>query len=367
MHMIILAGGYATRLRPLTLTRPKALLPILDRPLVDWVIDEALRSGVKRITLALHHMYDKILGHVLSKWRRVINIDHYVEHIPLGDAGPLREIDKRLGVEYPVIVVYGDVFSTVRIDHVYRYHKARGGIATIVITRVQDVRRFGVVDIDRDNKVRGFVEKPSIEGPGYINAGIYVFSEEAIKHIEMGKKQGIGRDLMPRLLKSGDVYAYIHDDVWNDIGMPEGYIKANLDALNMLSRDGIYISPKASVNGNVETTPPIYIGDGVSIEDGATVRGGTIIMRDAKIGRDALIVGSLLMERTIVDQSATIINSIVGEGSYVGRWARISKRCVVGDGVYVGDATCLGEGTIVLPYKDLGSEDLCGEINKVIL
>lgn len=365
--MIILAGGYATRLRPLTLTRPKALLPILDRPLIDWVLDEAVRSGVKRVTLALHHMYDKILGHVLSKWGDGVYIDHYVEHLPLGDAGPLREIDERLGIEYPVIVIYGDIFSTISIRDIYRYHIARGGVATIAVTRAHDVRRFGVVDIDSDNRVRDFVEKPSREGPGYINAGVYVFSEEAIRQIEVGRKQGIGRDLMPRLLKAGDVYAYIHNGVWNDIGLPEDYIKANLDALSMVSRDGVYISPTAAINGNVETIPPVYIGDEVSVEDGATIGSGAVVMRGAKIGRDSLVMGSLLMERVIVEQSAIVIGSIVGEGSYIGRWARISKRCIVGDGVYIGDTTCLGEGTIVLPYKDLGSSDLCRDVDKVIL
>ncbi|HWQ16606.1 MAG TPA: NDP-sugar synthase [Sulfolobales archaeon] len=367
MHVIILAGGFATRLRPLTLTKPKALLPVLDRPLVDWILEEAVRSGVKRVTLALHHMHDRILGHVLSRWGDDVLIDHYVEHIPLGDAGPLREIGEKLGIDYPVVVVYGDIFSSISIKNIYSYHKAKGGIATIAITKTNDVRRFGAVDIDSDNRVRGFIEKPPIETPGYINAGVYVFSEEAIRHIEVGKKQGIGRDLMPKLLEKGDVYAYIHNGVWNDIGMPEDYIKANLDALNMVSGDGIYISPKAFIEGNVETNPPLYIGDGVSIEDGASIGYGAIIMKGARIGRGSLIIGSLVMERAIVEQSAIIINSIVGEGSYIGRWARISKKCIVGDGVYLGDTACLGEGTIVLPYKDLGTVDLCNEKGKVIL
>ncbi|MEM4970581.1 MAG: NDP-sugar synthase [Sulfolobales archaeon] len=367
MHVIILAGGYATRLRPLTLTRPKALLPILDRPLIDWVIEGAIKSGAKRITLSLHHMSDQILDHVISRWGKTISIDHYVERVPLGDAGPLREIDENLGIDYPVIVIYGDIFSSVDIGELYNYHRSRGGIATLTITRVKDVRRYGVVNIDENNRVLGFIEKPPSGEGGYINAGIYVFEREAIEKIEKGRKQGIGRDLMPRLLEAGDVYAYIHNGVWNDIGVPNDYINANLDALNMISRDGIYISPGSSIDRSAELIPPIYIGENVQIEGDATIGRGSIIMRGSIIKRGSLIMGSLIMSRVIVDQSTTIVNSIVGEGSYIGRWVRISRNCIIGDGVYINNLACLGEGTVVLPYKDLDTQDLCSEANKIIL
>lgn len=367
MHIIILAGGYATRLRPLTLTRPKALLPILDRPIIDWAIEGVIKGGAKRITLSLHHMSDQILKHVISRWGEIVTIDHYIERMPLGDAGPLREIDENLGIDYPVVVIYGDIFSSIDIGKLYSYHKSRGGIATLAITKVKDVRRYGVVNIDDNNRVLGFIEKPPSGGEGYINAGIYVFEREAIEKIRKGRKQGIGRDLMPRLLEVGDVYAYIHYGVWNDIGVPNDYVNANLDALNMISREGVHISPGSSIDGNVELIPPIYIGEDVQIEGDTTVGKGSIIMRGSMIRRGSLIVGSLIMSRVIVDQSTTIVDSIVGEGSYIGRWVRVSRNCIIGDGVYINNLTCLGEGTVVLPYKDLDTQDLCGEANKIIL
>ncbi|MDT7889345.1 MAG: NDP-sugar synthase [Desulfurococcales archaeon] len=367
MHIIILAGGYATRLRPLTLTKPKALLPILDKPLIDWVIEGAIRSRVKRITLSLHHMSDQILGHVTSRWGNVVAIDYYIERVPLGDAGPLREINDDVGIDYPVVVIYGDIFSSVDLERLYKYHRSKGGIATLTVTRVKDVRRYGVADIDEGGRVRGFVEKPQKGDSGYINAGIYVFEREAVEIIEKGKKQGIGKDLMPRLLEIGEVYAYIHEGIWNDIGVPSDYVNANLDALSMISRDGIYVNPESSIDGDVEMIPPIYIGAGVQIEGSTTVGRGTIIMRSSMIKRGSLIIGSLLMGRVIVDQSATIVDSIIGEGSYIGKWTRVSRNCIVGDGVYINNLTCLGEGTIVLPYKDLDTQDLCSEANKVIL
>jgi len=367
MHIIILAGGYATRLRPLTLTKPKALLPILDRPLIDWVFEEVVRSGVKRATLSLHHMSDQILGHVVPRWGDRVVIDYYIEQIPLGDAGPLGMIDDHLGIDYPVIVIYGDIFSSIDIAKLYQYHRSRGGVATLAVTRVADVRRYGVVNIDREGRLQGFVEKPSTGEAGYINAGVYVFEREAIEKVERGRKQGIGRDLMPKLIESGDVYAYIHDGIWNDIGVPSDYIKANLDALAMISREGVYISPRSSIDSGIELEPPIYVGDGVQIGRGVVIGKGSVIMKGSRIGEGSLIVGSLLMGRVIVDQSATIVNSIIGEGSYIGRWSRISSNCIVGDGVYINSLTCLGEGTIVLPYKDLDTQDLCRETNKVIL
>jgi len=368
LHVIILAGGYATRLRPLTLTRPKALLPVLDRPLLDWIFEGVTRGGAKRISLSLHHMYDIILKHAQSVWGDTVSIDHYIEEIPLGDAGPILEIEENLGIDFPVVVIYGDIFSSIDVGKVYSFHRSRGGVATVVITRVDDVKRYGVVKVDRDSsRVVDFVEKPLENGGGYINAGIYVFEREVLRYIEKGRKQGIGRDLMPKLIKAGDVYAYIHEGIWNDVGVPGDYIKANIDALSLINKEKKYISPKSSVSESAEITPPVYIGDGVYVEDSATIGGGAVIMRGSKIMRGALVLGSLLMSRVIVGQSASVINSIIGEGSYIGKWSRISRRSIVGDGVYIGDTTCLGEGTIVLPYKDLSSEDLCGETNKIIL
>lgn len=368
VQLIILAGGYATRLRPLTLTRPKALLPVLDRPLIDWILEEALRSGVDRVVLSLHHMSDKILGHVVPRWGGRVSLDHYVEQSPLGDAGPLVMISESVGIEYPVLVIYGDIFSSVSLRSVYEYHKSRGGITTIVLAQVADPRRFGLAQVDESGKIRGFVEKPSKarKGPHHVNAGIYVFEEEAIKFIERGKKQGIGRDLIPRLIRAGDVYAYIHRGVWNDVGIPEDYIRANMEALMLVSKEGLYIDQQAEVEDGVDIRPPAYIGKGSVVSTGARIS-GSIVMKGVRVGRSSLVDGSIVLDRTVIEQGSAIMGSIVGEESYIGSWSRISRGSIVGDGVYIGEAACLGEGAIVLPYKELKSEDHCREISKVIL
>ncbi len=369
MNALIMAGGFATRLRPLTLTRPKALLPILDKPLIDWLISDLVDSGLKNITLVLYHMYDKIVDHVSNSWRGLSSlINYHVESLPLGDAGSIREIAMGNGVSFPILITYGDIFSKINYRQVMDYHKKMGGIATIVATVVEDVSRFGVLKFGDDNRLIRLIEKPKTAGKesGYVNAGVYVVEEEIIDLIEPGKKQNMARDIIPKAIDRGDIYVYRYNGVWNDIGTPSDYLEANIQAIYQISSEGVVISSNAEIDKDVEVKEPIYIGSGVNISSHSSIGPYTVIMSGTSVGLGALIENSLLMPNTRISNHTVVRESIIGFRSYIGSWSRISKGTIIGDGVVIGDKSCIGEGTIVLPFKEI-YDDLCSKTGRIIL
>ncbi|MEM0260336.1 MAG: NDP-sugar synthase [Sulfolobales archaeon] len=368
MNVIILAGGFATRLRPLTITKPKPLLPILDKPLLDWAYDNMVNNNVSRIILSLYNMADLIMSHVRNSWvKNDIKVEYVIEEKPSGDGGALAYTIKNLGnsLSYPVIISYGDLFTTASYKELYDFHLRRGGLMTLAGTRVSDVSRYGFLEVSEKGVLKRIIEKPrELTGvAGLVNAGIYVISEEASAIIERISSEGFGKvsiakDILPRIISAGDVYVYIYEGIWSDIGTPRDYYRANLMALKILSGGGSYIDPTARISSRAIVQDPVYIGRNVVIKDNAVVGRNTIVMSDSEIREGAYVEESMIMRKSIIDEHSIIRGSIVGEDSYIGRWVRIYEESVLGSSVYVRELSCLPPKTMVLPYKEI-SEDLC--------
>jgi len=363
MKAVVLAGGYATRLRPLTLTRPKPLLPILDKPLVFWILNSLLRSGVREVVLSVRYMSHQIKealgnGDVLG-----MHVAYVEESQPMGDAGPLRLIDKEVGLDETFLVVYGDVFTDVDINAVLSYHKSRGAIATLTAVPVDSPERYGILSMNEEGKVIDFVEKPSYRPRSNLaNAGVYVFEPEVLKYVEDGKKQKISVDLVPKLLKSGRVFAYTHRGLWFDIGVPEDYLRANLVALSAFYPKG-YVDDTSDVRG--EIVSPIYIGRNTRVSRNSVVGPNTVLLDNVIVGEHSLIRGSLIMRRSRIGSSTYIRDSIVGEECSVGNWVRIESGTVIGDQVSMADEVFVNRRNYVLPYKEI-SESLWKEGDVVL-
>ncbi|MEZ0290042.1 MAG: NDP-sugar synthase [Sulfolobales archaeon] len=369
MHVIILAGGFATRLRPLTLTRPKPLLPILDKPLLDWIYESLIRENVKRITLTLYNMADQIIEHVRTNWRNNVKIDYVLERTPMGDGGAIVNVVNTLAgdIEYPVIVMYGDLFTTISLGSVYRFHLENNGLMTVVGVYVNDVSRYGVLEVSENNTLKKILEKPrELAGrEGLVNAGIYIVSEEAVRIMReiaerRSEKISIARDIIPRLIERGDVHVYIHQGVWNDIGTPRDYFKTNLEALKLLSEQETYIDPDAKISSRAKILGPAYIGKNVVIRDSVVIGKNTIIMEDTRIEEGVYIEDSLIMRKSEIGSHTVVRGSIIGENNYIGKWVRIYDESVLGASIYISDLVCLPSRTLVLPYKEI-NEDLCKE------
>ncbi len=353
---IVLAGGFATRLRPLTLTRPKPLLPILDKPLLDWIINSLYESGIKEIILSIRYLAHLIKAKYGAGIDRGVDIKYVEETKPLGDAGPLRLVDEVVGLNETFLVVYGDVFSDVDYSKLLSFHKRKGGIATIMLTRVDDPSRYGVAILNDDHLIKDFVEKPPREKApsNIVNAGIYVFEPEVIKYIPSRKPSKLARDVIPRLVEEGQVYGYIYEGLWNDIGVPEDYYRANMRALKYFYPQG-HINESAEIDPSAEIIQPVYISGNVKVEKSARIGPFTIIGEGTKVGEYAYISNSIVFPEVIIEPSAVIRGAIIGERSIIGRWSRLENGVIVGDEVVIDETVLLNRGVIILPFKEVSS------------
>ncbi len=376
MDAIILAGGFATRLRPLTLTIPKPLLPILRKPLLEWIYEDLLSENVSRIILSLHNMADKIIEHYRKKFPNA-PIRPLIEDKPLGDGGSLLNTLENLGesIDYPVIVLYGDIFTRISYRDLYNFHVKNGGLATMVGVYVNDVSRYGLLQVSERNILKKIIEKPKDypEKKGLVNAGIYVFSREIldlVKNIRSEKskreKISIARDLIPVLIDKGDVYVYRYDGVWSDIGTPIDYFRANIEALQSVLKTTLHIDQSAKVDPEARVEGPAYIGENVKIRKDSYIGENVIIMSDVEIGEGVYIENSLIMSGTSIKDHSFIRGSIIGESNIIGRWVRIYDGSILGSSIYVHDGVCIPSKTLILPHKEILDDHCEKKFSKTI-
>ncbi|HDN75568.1 MAG TPA: NDP-sugar synthase [Acidilobales archaeon] len=351
---IILTGGFATRLRPLTLTRPKALLPILDKPLLDWIIKSLRSAGVKDIILSVRYLANLIRDRYGDGSEFNVRIEYAEEVRPLGDAGPIPVIASRFSLSNPFLVIYGDIFTDVNIAEVIKFHKSKGGLATLVLTKVEDPSRYGVAVVDKEGLIREFIEKPprEVAKSNLVNAGIYVFDMDVLKYFPHKTPSKLSKDVIPRLVSEAQVYAYIHEGIWSDIGVPSDYKRANFEALLRYYPEG-YISSESKMAEDVEINKPVFIGSNTVIDKGSKLGPLTIIGSQSRIGPYTRIYRSILLDGVVVEGSSLIEGSIIGRASYIGRWVRISDGCVLGDEVTISDEVFISNRVTILPYKEI--------------
>ncbi|MFP3168960.1 MAG: NDP-sugar synthase [Thermoproteus sp.] len=344
-RVIVLAGGFATRLRPLSYTRPKPLFPVLDKPIIDWIV-EGVR-GIAPVVVSARYLSHMIRDYVSRRWSDAAAVIE--ENRPLGDGGAVAYIADMLSLDGPVLVVNGDVFTDIDYSAVIKAHEKHGGVATIAFVEVppENVSKYGIAIVDDSMRLRGFVEKPK-EPPGgsrLANAGVYVFEAEALKAIPRRRGEvKIAKDLIPALLEKQDIYVYIHRGIWHDIGTPADYLKANFAALDKWGG--------AAEKAGAEITPPVYIAEGVEIGEGASIGPYVVLGSGARVGKYSRVRNSVLMRGVAVEPGSHISGSIIGEESYIGRWVRVVDA-VIADGVYVRDEVSVGRNSSVGPNREV--------------
>lgn len=364
VSVIILAGGYATRLRPLTFTKPKPLLPILNKAVIDWILDSVMAIKPSGVFLSVRYMSELIEKHIEQKWsslRGIINVVR--ENKPLGDGGPVSYIASLHELDDVIVVFNGDIFTKVDLKDVINAHVSKGALATICLTQVSDVSQYGVVTLGKDNLITGFVEKPE---PGrapsnLINAGIYVFSKEALRYFpkpgEFGK---LALDVLPKMIKEHKVYGYELKGYWFDVGTISSYLDANFRAL-----DEYCSNCSAPTSNDVSIKPPVFIGEGVSIGPGAEIGPYVVILNNSRVGAHSRIRYSVIMDNATIESGAYIDLAVLGSDVFVGKWARIEKGVVVGEGSYIGDNVLINRDSIIGPFREVNQSIY--DIGKILL
>jgi NDP-sugar pyrophosphorylase family protein len=350
MKAILLAGGKGTRLRPLTLHTPKPIVPIFDRPFLQYQID-LLRQvpEIDEIVLSLNYQPRRIEEVFGDGAELGLQLRYVVEPTPLGTGGGIKFAAGDHRGE-PIVVFNGDVLTAVDLPGVIALHRARKAQATIVLTPVDNPSAYGLVETDANGNVLGFVEKPAPDQIrcDTINAGIYVLEPAALDTIPKATVFSIERGFFPALVEKGETFvAHVYRGYWIDIGTPEQYRQAHRDIMDgrfaappFAGRPGaVVVAPDARVDEGAILKAPCFIDADAVVKAGATVGPYSVIGRHSHIAAGAVVNGAILWPNTWVDDDARIDGAIAG------------RHCHFGRNVEVGDGAMFGDKSVVTDYS----------------
>jgi mannose-1-phosphate guanylyltransferase len=326
---VILVGGAGTRLRPLTDTRPKPMMPLVDRPFVAHQLDLLRRHGVTDVIFSCGYRPDALRAHFGDGDPAGVRLRYVVDPEPLGTAGAMKNAEDLLDGS-PFLVLNGDILTDLDLSAVVEAHARTGAAGTVVLTPVEDPTAFGLVRLHDDDSVEAFVEKPSPQElrpgePFRINAGTYLLDPSVLDGIPVGRACSVEREVFPALAEDGVLFGFPSDAYWRDIGTPASYLAAHHDVLSGAARTE---SP----------TGEAYLGPGASVDPGARVGERSSLGPDARVDGAAVVEGSVLGAGTRVGEGARLRDAILGEGVTVGPRAVLEPGAVVGDGAAIGAA-----------------------------
>lgn len=310
MRAVVLVGGEGTRLRPLTLTTPKPLLPVAGVPMLERIMTGLAAHGITSAVLSLGYRPDAFQSAYPDGVCGGVTLEYAVEPEPLDTAGGIAFAARAAGITEPFLAVNGDVLTALDVSALIAFHRGRGAAATIALTPVDDPSRFGVVPTAGDGRVEAFIEKPpaGTEPTNNINAGFYILEPQVLDLVEPGRRVSIEREVFPKLVEAGSLYALASDAYWIDTGnSPEAYLQSNLDAL------GPDPAPAAWA-GHVERSA---VAAGARVDEGARVT-ESVVFADAVIARNAVVSRSVIGRRAVVGEGAVVEDlSVLGDGAIV--------------------------------------------------
>jgi mannose-1-phosphate guanylyltransferase len=325
MRAVVLVGGFGTRLRPLTYTTPKPMLPVVHRPIIEHLVDNLARGGVTEVTFALGFKPEVFVEAFPDGTCAGVALAYAVEPEPLDTAGAIRFAATHAGIDDTFVVVNGDVLTDLDVRVLLAEHRAKGAEATIHLTPVEDPSSFGVVALDADGRVIRFVEKPPRDTApsNMINAGTYVFEPSMIDRVPVGGRLSVERAVFPSVAAEGRLFALCTEDYWIDTGRPELYRQANLDAVSGRRRSvhEPAFGPDVRVEGEVQLS---VLGPGVRVSAGAEVR-SSVLMAGVHVGEGAVVVDSVLGPDAQVGPQATLDDVVLGRGAVVEAGERLSN------------------------------------------
>ena len=327
IRAVILAGGEGTRLRPLTLTTPKSLLPIANRPFLEHQLDTLARHGITTATLLTGYLADAFGPFVHAMAARGITLDVSREERPLGTCGAVRSIRDRL--DSTTIVFNGDVLTDLDLTEMLAAHRARNAALSIALKPVADAGPYGLVPTDPTGRVEAFIEKPPPDvaaNGGTINAGTYAIEPRVLDDVPPGREWSFERQLFPTLVANNEpVFGFVSDAYWLDIGTPQRYMQAHWDLIEGRStlfrpaaanvRDGtVLVGDGCTIAAGATVGPRVSLGAGCSVEDGAAVR-ESVLLDGVRVAAGATVEGTIVGPGVVVEAGRRLTGGIVVAGA----------------------------------------------------
>ncbi len=336
MQALILAGGFGTRLRPLTLNLPKPVVPLVNRPILAYQIELLKRANITDIILSLNYQPDKIVEVIGNGEKYGVKIKYVIEPEPLGTAGAVKFAEKF--ITQPTVILNGDNLINLDIARVADYHREKNAIATIVLQKLENPIGYGLVEIDAENRVLNFLEKPSAEdltkiSTRTVNAGTYILEPSVLDLIPKGENYSFEYGVFPELLKREDKFvAFVDDSYWLDVGNPPRYLQAHQDIINnrVSGFAGEDFRDSADVSATAQICPNSIIGTGCFIKDGVKIE-NSVLGENVYIGENCLIKDSVILSQTELDKNVSVAGAIIGRNCRIGSYSNIRRETILGE------------------------------------
>jgi len=363
MKAVIMAGGKGTRLRPLTCHTPKPMVPLLNRPCLEYAIELLKAHGITEIAITLQYLPDVIKSYFGDGSAFGVSLHYFTEHVPLGTAGSVKNCEAFLDERF--IVLSGDALTDFDLTAALDYHLSRRALATLVLARVEHPLEFGVVMTEDSGRIVRFLEKPNWSEvfSDTVNTGIYILEPEVLDYIAPGVETDFSKQVFPYFLEHNlPMYGYIAKGYWSDIGTLEVYRQAQIDML-----DGrvnvriqaeeiaprIFMEPGVRIGSAVRLEGPLYLGREAVLQDGASAGPYAILGSHVHVGAEAHVGESILWENSLIASHAEVNGSTLGRNVRIGTNAVLADGCVVGDESRIGANAHLKAGVKVWPRKEI--------------
>jgi mannose-1-phosphate guanylyltransferase len=359
VQAVILVGGEGTRLRPLTVTVPKPVLPLVDRPFLVYMLEWLRRHGVDDVIMSCGFLATSVRNVLGDGSQLGLRLRFVEEPEPRGTAGALKYAEDLLDERF--LMLNGDVLTDIDLGAQMAQHASSGAVGTLALVPVEDPTAYGLVRLHEDRAVREFVEKPTADeiDTNLISAGAYVLERSVLDLIPPGRNVSIEREIWPRLVGEG-LFGFPAHAYWLDIGTPERYLQGTFDILEgnvetaVRDRLGVdYLDVADHVEASGRIVPPAVVERGCRIEDGAHVGSLVVLGEGVSVGAESTIERAVVLNGTEIGARCTLKDCIVAAGVRIGEGAVVSGGAVLGEGATIGARNVLTRGVRVFPQTEL--------------
>jgi len=364
MKAVIMAGGKGTRLRPLTSDTPKPMVPLLNRPCMEYTIDLLKRHGITEIAVTLQFLPDAIRNEFGDGSRYGVSLVYFEETTPLGTAGSVKNCADFLDGRF--IVISGDTLTDIDLTAAIAFHEQKQALATLILTQVETPLEFGVVMTDESGRIIRFLEKPTWAEvfSDTVNTGIYVCEPEVLSSIEENREVDFSKEVFPLFLREGKpMYGYAAAGYWSDIGslavyrqaqfdMLEGKVRLEIKAQEIAPR--IFLESHVRIDSSVRLEGPVYIGENVHLQAGASIGPYSVLGTNAVVATGTNLSRAIVWENTLIGKKTEMTGATICRNVQIAESVLVGEGAVIGDNCHLGAKSVVKAGVKIWPDKEVG-------------